>query len=219
MPVNNVLVKDISIEEIKRYAGLAKCQNFSLQSLEQVKQETLLLSQIKGIWQLYDYDPNHGSIIDTLPLTISSNKLIRHLASCEKIVIMAVTIGLAIEQRIQQYFESDEYSTALLLDAAATAMVEAAADQLNNYIIYLAQTRVYKTVYRFSPGYGEWDIAVQHEILKLAQATEIGLTATASSILIPRKSVTAVIGWTASSLKTCRNTCNECSQTNCLSRK
>ncbi|MDR1702298.1 MAG: methionine synthase, partial [Sporomusaceae bacterium] len=47
---------------------------------------------------------------------------------------------------------------------------------------------------RFSPGYGDFELTAQPDILRLANAQEIGLGVTASMMLIPRKSVTAIIG-------------------------
>ena len=48
---------------------------------------------------------------------------------------------------------------------------------------------------RYSPGYGDWDLPVQREVLELVEAKSIGLSLTETFILQPRKSVTAVIGW------------------------
>lgn len=48
---------------------------------------------------------------------------------------------------------------------------------------------------RFSPGYGDYPIAVQNDLLRLLDAPrKIGLCATPAHLLTPRKSVTAVLG-------------------------
>ena len=49
--------------------------------------------------------------------------------------------------------------------------------------------------FRFSPGYGDLPITLQNQLLDLLDAPRrVGLTASASHILIPRKSVTAILG-------------------------
>ncbi len=48
--------------------------------------------------------------------------------------------------------------------------------------------------WRFSPGYGDWDVHAQPDLLRLTQAETIGVSLTESFMLRPRKSVTAVIG-------------------------
>jgi hypothetical protein len=47
---------------------------------------------------------------------------------------------------------------------------------------------------RFSPGYGDFDITHQTDILRILDAQKIGLTETKTHMLTPLKSVTAVIG-------------------------
>ena len=48
---------------------------------------------------------------------------------------------------------------------------------------------------RFSPGYGDLPIELQRDFLTLLDASrKIGLTATESSMLVPSKSITALIG-------------------------
>jgi hypothetical protein len=49
--------------------------------------------------------------------------------------------------------------------------------------------------YRFSAGYGDLSIDIQRDFLEVLNAPKkIGLTATGENILIPRKSVTAIMG-------------------------
>ena len=49
--------------------------------------------------------------------------------------------------------------------------------------------------FRYSPGYGDLPLSLQGDLLSLLDAPRrVGLTASASHILIPRKSVTAFLG-------------------------
>lgn len=49
--------------------------------------------------------------------------------------------------------------------------------------------------FRFSPGYGDLPLSLQNDLLDLLDAPRrVGLTASASHILLPRKSVTAILG-------------------------
>jgi len=47
---------------------------------------------------------------------------------------------------------------------------------------------------RFSPGYGDLPLEVQPALLEAAQAHRIGVTAAPSLMMIPQKSVSALIG-------------------------
>jgi hypothetical protein len=77
---------------------------------------------------------------------------------------------------------------------------------------------------RYSPGYGDWDITDQPHILALAGGEAIDVSVTPSCMLIPRKSVTAIIGLAPGTDRpappNCASGgCKTCSQINCLARK
>jgi cobalamin-dependent methionine synthase I len=73
------------------------------------------------------------------------------------------------------------------------------ADYMADRVDAIVQTEIqragYERTMRYSPGYGDWDLTVQAELLRLVGADVIGVSCTETSILQPRKSVTAVIGW------------------------
>ena len=75
--------------------------------------------------------------------------------------------------------------------------------------------------WRFSPGYGDWDIHAQPELLRLTQAESIGISLTESLMLRPRKSVTAVIGLVRGENgdEKLPKGCATCTKLNCPSRE
>ena len=73
---------------------------------------------------------------------------------------------------------------------------------------------------RFSPGYGDWDLSAQAEILDmLATAKQIGLSYTSGMMLSPLKSVTAVIGISEKNDCKQEDKCKICKMKNCQFRK
>lgn len=80
------------------------------------------------------------------------------------------------------------------MDAAATTAVEHVADGIEQAIDQKFNMQGLVRRWRFSPGYGDWPIQAQPEMLRLAKAHEIGISLTSSLMLTPRKSVTAIIG-------------------------
>jgi len=226
MPIYNPTLKPLNISEIKRYSGLDQYTDFPVHFLDQACTESYLFAQPQATWQIYDYDVSTATIMSPQPLILSAPKIINYLAGAVQIVVMALTIGPKLENKVSEYFSSGEYTSGLLLDAAGTAAVEVAADQVCEFIKHQAALRGYLTLPRFSPGYGNWDITVQPLILDLANAHEINLAVTDSCMLLPRKSITAVIGLTANQHDTNVGymyhqdaACPQCPQINCLARK
>ena len=82
-----------------------------------------------------------------------------------------------------------------MLDAACSAYVEAAVEQMDQQVKTDAAAHGLAGNWRFSPGYGDCPLSAQRSIVNALNATRlIGLTVTPTSLLMPTKSVTAVIG-------------------------
>ena len=86
-------------------------------------------------------------------------------------------------------------SQGLIMEATATAVIEEFCDQ-NQLCMEAELNRRQKTLRpRFSPGYGDFAIKHQRDMIKLLDTPrQMGLTLTDGCMLAPAKSVTAVMG-------------------------
>lgn len=126
-------------------------------------------------------------------LIFESRSLATHLAGASHVALMAVTLGQAVDRQIIRdgYRSSSE---ALVTDAVASAYVEERCDQCEAEIRSLIDPKSGLTS-RFSPGYADLPLNANTEILRVLQtAKTIGLTSNDSHLLIPLKSVVAIIG-------------------------
>ena len=212
-------IPTLDVHTIRRYAGL-KSSDFPPERVREAAQTVRLLAEGVGSIRYYPYDSTtHTIIAESGDLSLTSDAICRHLAEAEEVAVMAVTVGSAVEEAIDSAFSAGEYSRALLLDAAATTATEACADYLNRTVTAEAKKRGLYTAFRFSPGYGDWDITVQDDIVRLSEGDSIGITVTESSMLIPRKSVTAVIPLRAQKAEALAHGCSACTYQKCPSRK
>ena len=119
------------------------------------------------------------------------------LAPCREAVLLAATLG-AQSERLLLRAQAQDAARAMILDAAMSAAIEAVLDGQEAALrAELAAQGLYLTD-RFSPGYGDMPIAQTREICEVLSAQRaIGLTVSASGVMIPRKSVTAVMGVSA----------------------
>ena len=222
MPIYNARLQKIDAAETRRYTGLMRAKDFDQQMIDEACEEALLLAEPRGIYQIYDYDCQRQLVIAEPSFQIAGQKIGQHLSGCEQAIVLAVTVGSAIEQQVARCFEVGRYAYSVLLDAAATTAVEQAADELEKAIKPQASAQGYAMRWRFSPGYGDWPLAQQPEMLRLSHADEINISLTESLMLQPRKSITAIIGLyrpeSTAGLKT-RPGCNNCTQKDCPSRR
>ena len=222
MPVYNAPLLQVDPKETRRYAGLMKAEGFDEEKIENACQDARLLASPRGIWQIYDYNCDRQEVCADPPFIIQGKKIGAHLAGCDKVILLSATVGEEIEETVTRLFAEDEYTASVLLDAAATTAVEQIADDMEKVIRPKAAAQGYGMRWRFSPGYGDWPIDQQPELIRLAKADEIGVSLSSSMMLIPRKSITAIIGLykegTRKEQAVHAKGCAACSKLDCPSR-
>ena len=222
MPVYNTVLLDIDVKETRRYAGLNKAKDFDEKLIEEACTEARLLAEPRGIWQMYDYEAATQTVLADPPFLIQGKVIGKHLAQAKKVIILSASVGDAIEEHVTRYFSDGRYAYSVLLDAAATAAVEQVADAMEKAIEPKVAKEGYTMRWRFSPGYGDWPLDQQPEMVRLAQSEKIGVHLSDASMLVPRKSITAIIGLVAQQEKKevhTPNGCAACDKVDCPSRK
>lgn len=130
-------------------------------------------------------------------MLLESGALARHCRGAEQMSLLACTIGSGVEDEVRRLFANGEMALAAALDAFGSAAAEALAAVVDREIAGLASDSGYRTTRRYSPGYGDFGLSAQPELLSILDADRIGLSCTGSGMLVPQKSVTAAIGWLA----------------------
>ena len=116
------------------------------------------------------------------------------LALCREGVLLAATLGAGSERMLLRE-QARGASRALLLDAVLSAGIEAVCDGIEARLREECEAQGLFLTDRFSPGYGDMPLEQTKEILGVLDAQKrIGLTVTATGLMMPRKSVTAVMG-------------------------
>ncbi len=127
-------------------------------------------------------------------LPLEGEDMRRLLSDCQEAVLMAVTLGPRVEQLLMRS-EVTDMADAVIMDACASTAVENVCDhfefdlrdQLKGEGRYLSD--------RFSPGYGDLPLNTQPRLCAaLDTVRRIGLTVSPNYIMVPRKSVTAILG-------------------------
>lgn len=123
-----------------------------------------------------------------------SRALSRMLSGCTGVLLMGATAGQAVMDEIAAC-SRDNLARAVVLDAVASEMTDAALDWIMDYegqILIRSARRVTKK--RFSAGYGDLSLDSQEAMYELLRLDAAGITLTPSRIMVPEKSVTAIAG-------------------------
>jgi hypothetical protein len=169
------------------------------------------VERICGIRQMPD-----GIRVGGTGLLLTGKAVENLLRECSECAIFCATIGQETEELIRRW-EVKDIAFAAALDACASSAVESLCDEEEDRIgrIIAADAVKYKDGYfftdRFSPGYEDLPLSLQRDFCEtLDTGRKIGITVNGSGLMIPRKSVTAVIGISGRKQKHRESGCENC---------
>lgn len=214
-------IKSINIDEALRYMGYKK--DIDIENIRPLIKscEERLLSVInpRYIYKIYDIEHTDNQVhILNSSIYFNSEDIYSHTEGCSKAVFFAATLSNNADRLISEYQVRD-MTSALITDCMASAAIEQVCNHAEEII--KEDINGYYMTWRFSPGYGDLSIEYQKDFIALTDAMrKIGLTVNSNNILIPRKSVTAIIGLSKEPIPQKRRGCAICSMSKiCQFRK
>jgi len=184
-------------KEVLRYLGYRHqaLEPALERTVEQCMAELRAAAGPRRVWRLFPVEPQEAGIrLGGTALVLGGGDIRRHLGAAEMAAVLAVTLGAAADALIRRW-EHTDLTRSVILDACATQYVEELCDGVEREIREEAQKLGLEANSRYSPGYGDLPLEAQPGILGVLDASRrIGLTCTGSLILLPRKSVTALMG-------------------------
>ena len=139
------------------------------------------------MYQIYTLK-HHPLKIKELDISLDYPELIDLFDSCNKVVIIACSLGIEIDKMLR-YYAMIDITKMTVLDALASSYLEAKCDEFENKQHFGSHT------YRFCPGYGSVPLELNKKLSQaLACDKHIGLTVQENNLLIPQKSMIGLIG-------------------------
>lgn len=103
-----------------------------------------------------------------------------------------VTLGACVDEALRELMAAGEMSAALVLDAAATLVVEAAADSVERFCEQQTSA-VLNHGLRYSPGYCGWPAEGQQTLFRELAAGEIGVILCDGGRMEPVKTISGIV--------------------------
>jgi hypothetical protein len=124
-----------------------------------------------------------------------SRRLANFLQECGEVVLMGATAGSEVMAAIAEDVTGDRMTRGVVIDAVASEMVDASLDWIMSYFgRELRRENKALKPNRYSAGYGDFLLENQAVMFRLLELARLGVHITASYLLIPEKSVTAIAG-------------------------
>lgn len=187
---------DARTKEAIRYLGYGSHavddQTHSL--IQDVFSELDQIAEKRIVYRIFDIDRAADDYIKIEQAEIKSRSLGRNLKGCKKVLVLGATLGTGVDLLMKRY-SCTQMAKALVMQACAATVMEEFLDEWQEEKKAELEGKGWSLRPRFSPGYGDFSLEHQKEILRMLEtAKRIGLTITDSDMLSPTKSVTAVIG-------------------------
>ncbi len=164
-------------------------------SIDQAVAECESISRPAWCYQVFPAQFRNGAVmLEGAALEIPCEGASASLAKASACAIMVCTIGLGFEQKALQLAVTDPVGS-LIFDSVGSSLAESCADDCERAIHALAVQSELHAGQRMSPGYGAIPLSLSRGIVRALDAGKrFGVAVTESDMLVPTKSVTAIVG-------------------------
>ncbi len=201
----------IDKSEAFRYMGFKDSlpdESFILRT-QRLEQELISKARPCFLWRTEELVRKDGRLFAG-GIALEGRDIALHLEACSQAVILAATVSAEADRLIARSEAVNNITDAMILDALCSAAAEQVCNRAEKEISE-ALTGKYFT-WRFSPGYGDFPLETQKAIAENMMLRKwLGITVTDSCLMIPRKSVTAVIGVSDTPIMRSKSGCVHCS--------
>jgi hypothetical protein len=139
------------------------------------------------------------------------------IKNSEWIAVFVSTIGPEMEKWSKQLLVKGDTVMCYLVDTIASIVVENVTNYVHDYIEEIMSGIGMKITNRYSPGYCNWPVSEQQLLFSLLPPDFCGIKLTESSMMIPVKSVSGIIG-IGHRVKRREYICEDCGVKDCIYR-
>ena len=179
--------------EALRYLAIARPDAGSLEAIEPVAAALEAALTPRFTFAVFPVRRTpEGAALEGSGLVLPGRMARTMLRECSDAVLLLCTLGAGFEAQLRAASARD-MAQAAMLDACGSAYVEAGCDEAEKAIAARFPEK-YLTD-RFSPGYGDLPLELQPALCAaLDSQRRLGVTVTESLLMVPMKTVSAVIG-------------------------
>lgn len=204
--------------EILRYLGAAHSDEALDRMIDRAEEQVIAAARPKHVYRHISFDLN-GESVGISGTVIHSRDLAQHLRGCREGFLFACTLGQGVDVLVKRVALTD-LPMMPVVQAVAAAYTEYCADSAQQELEDYAQRRGLYLRPRYSPGYGDFQLDCQRFLFDALEIPKkIGVTLTDGFIMVPFKSITAVVGLSEDPSLCHINKCMTCTAKNCPFRK
>ena len=216
---------DLDMERVLRGQGadpvIVRPRESVLALIGEILAEARQLMVPVAVYELYLLrEIRHERLILENGFALCAGQAAGRLALAQEIAVLVGTIGCQLEERASQYFSAGHPARGAVLDSIGSTAVEELIEGACRVIEERAAAKGMRTSAPFSPGHNDWPLDAQKQIFELLPTDKIGVVLSPSCLMIPRKSLSMVVGLGKEFRADGRSACDICSiRTTCRYRR
>jgi hypothetical protein len=213
---------EIVEENILRMLGtpVEHADEYVIGMIQKYISECLELCSPQGVYAYFD-SPTFDMVLHQMTLNGECFHLQKMVYSAMKkssgIIIFIGTCGPAVEKYSKQLLKEGNGLEGFIVDIIGSEIVESVAGIIHKAIEVDMAVSGLKITNRYSPGYCSWPVSEQQKLFTLMEEVDHGVQLTASSLMLPIKSVSGIIG-TGTDVRNIGYACAACDMEQCLYR-
>lgn len=179
-----------------------------------VKETDMIIAEVKGFLR-----PRFSFFVQRELPDFAIGKIIeRQLKGAEAYAFFICTAGVEYEAFQERLKKEGDMVRVFIADALGSVIAEKAADQMELSLQENIDKLGWHHTNRFSPGYCGWHVSQQQLLFPLFKGETCGVELTESSLMLPIKSVSGIIGL-GPNVRHLDYTCGLCDFKQCYKRK
>lgn len=144
--------------------------------------------------------------------------ILQQLHGSQAFACFIATAGTEYGSFLQQLTTQGDMVRTFIADALGSVIAEKAADQMEVHLQQSIDKLHWQRTNRFSPGYCGWHVSQQQLLFPLFDGQTCGVTLTDSSLMLPIKSVSGIIGL-GKDVRRLEYPCGLCDNKHCYKRR
>jgi hypothetical protein len=199
---------------------LSVADNYLLDLIEDLTSKCLALAEMKGCYTIIP-GPQFNTQSSSLRLNDQIFSLSKIVAAALKnstyLALFVVSCGEKIEKFSKNLMHEGHTLEGLIVDLVASELAEGLADIIHTEVENEAARVKLRNTNRYSPGYCNWPVTDQRQLFALLKDNTCGVSLTDSSLMVPLKSVSGIIG-IGPDVKYHGYACAKCDDKQCIYR-
>ena len=211
---------DIPVKEVQRYMGYHGISGITPDMQERINKavdQVSTQSHPRLVIKEFRISVTSKTVVihaDNEDVTLESESLCRNLSGCQRALLLAATIGPSCDMLVRRAAVKSA-ADAAVFQAAGAAAIEAFLDSENDRLRKEYESDDLYLRPRFSPGYGDLNLDHQKDWFRLLDISKhTGIELTDSLLMVPTKSVTAIIGIGGDKRSCTGSGCGSCNMKN-----